>query len=107
MINLIKADKYDIYIGLKDKDTYEEYISINEFKNILDKYCRSNNVAFSLVTLRGGYEHSKGYVVENSLKVELINAPYDTVLDLAKWLKEKINTDTVMITKEETQIEYR
>ena len=106
-MNLQKTIKYDIYVGLKDKDTYEEYITLDDFKEILDRYCFTNNVAFSLVVLRGGYTHNKGYVIENSLKVELINAEYEIVLDLAKWLKEKINTDTVMITKEETQIEYK
>lgn len=106
-MNLQKTIKYDIYVGLKDKGTYEEYVTISDFKELLDTFCLTNNVAFSLVILRGGYAHNMGYVVENSLKVELINAPYETVLDLAKWLKQKINTDTVMITKEDIEIEYR
>lgn len=98
--------KYSIYIGLKDKQTYDEYLNIDDFKEILNKYCTNNKIAFSLTVLRGGYTHNLGYVTENSLKIELIGANSDEVKKMALWLKERINTDTVMITKEDIDTAY-
>lgn len=106
MIEFNKKIKYDIYIGLKDKETYSEYLTTNDFKEVVDHYCNENKIAFSLSTLRGGYKHNKGYVTENSLRVELIGADYEEVKKMALWLKERINTDTVMITKEEIDATY-
>lgn len=106
MIEFNKQIKYDIYIGLKDKETYSEYLTTSDFKQVLDKYCSDHKIAFSLTTLRGGYAHNRGYVTENSLKVELIGADYEIVQKMALWLKQKINTDTVMITKEEIDATY-
>ena len=31
--------KYEIFIGLKDKDTYDEILSIENFKKILSEIC--------------------------------------------------------------------
>lgn len=101
------AIKYDIYIGLKDKESYEEYFDIEEFKDILTKYCTNKKIAFSLTPLKGGYSHNKGYVTENSIRIELIGADYEEVKHLGLFLKEKVNTDTIMVTKEETEVEYR
>lgn len=66
--------------------------------------CTEKNICFSLLTQFGGYNHNKGYTTETSLRVVLIGAGEEEVSDLAQKLKEKINTDTVLITKSE--IEY-
>lgn len=100
-------EKYEIYIGLKDKESYEEYFTIDEFKEIIMRYCSNNNIAFSLIPLKGGYYHNKGYTTENSIKIELIGADHETVKKMALELKEKINTDTVMITSELIEAEYK
>lgn len=106
MIEFESKEKYDIYIGLKDKETYTEYLTTSDFKRVLENYCGENKIAFSLITLRGGYKHNKGYVTENSLRVELVGADYQIAKKMAVWLKEKINTDTVMITKENVEAVY-
>ena len=105
-MDLRKSVKYDIYVGLIDQDDYTELISVNSFTDMLTAYCTENRAAFSLSVLKGGYAHNKGYVIENSLKVELIGADYDFVKSTAQWLKEKVNTDTVMITKEDIFIQF-
>ena len=34
-----KGIKYEIFVGLKDKDSYEEIFSVNKFKEILAEIC--------------------------------------------------------------------
>jgi len=106
MNNFIKGDSYNIYIGLKDQDTYEELISTDDFLKLLVNECNNNKVGFSLCTQKGGYEHNKGYTIETSLKINLIGASFDEVERIAKNMKKYINTDTILITKEEVEYQF-
>ena len=69
--------KYEIYIGLKDKDTYEELFSVDSFKNILVEICAEKQINFSLLTQLGGYDHNKGYTTETSFRIILIGINED------------------------------
>ncbi|MBP5772603.1 MAG: hypothetical protein J6W35_00795 [Eubacterium sp.] len=99
-----KGTKYEIFIGIKDKDSYEELLSVDDFKDILTEICVEKQINFSLLTQLGGYTHDKGYTTETSMRVVIIGANEAEIKKISKWLKEKINTDTVLITK--TKIEY-
>ena len=96
--------KYEIFIGLKDKDTYDEILSVENFKKILSEICIEKQINFSLLTQFGGYTHNKGYTTETSLRVIIIGISEDELILLGEKLKEIINTDTILITK--TEIEY-
>ncbi len=99
-----KGLKYEIYIGIKDKDTYEEILDVNDFKSILSDICTEKQISFSLIIQHGGYPHNKGYTTETSLRVSIIGISEDEILRLSERLKKEINTDTVLITK--TEIEF-
>lgn len=99
-----KGIKYEIFIGLRDKDTYDEIIDVDVFKTLLSEICTENEISFSLLTQFGGYAHNKGYTTETSLRVIIIGIREDELTTLGVKLKEMINTDTILITK--TEIEY-
>lgn len=99
-----KGIKYEIFIGIKDKDSYEEILNIDDFKDILREICVEKEINFSLLTQLGGYNHNKGYTTETSLRIIIIGINEQEVNLLSQELKKKINTDTVLITK--TEIEY-
>ena len=92
--------KYEIYIGLKDKDTYEEIFDPEIFAGVLAKICHKKEIGFSLTTQLGGYTHNKGYVTETSLRITLVGINEKEVYEIAEYLKDLINTDTILITKE-------
>lgn len=94
--------KYEIYVGLKDKDDYNEYLSVEDVMTCLYEYCKGKNIAFSVVNQVGGYAHNRGYVTETSVKLVLVGASFENVLSISEMLKKKVNTDTVMITREKT-----
>ena len=62
-----KGIKYEIFIGLKDKDTYDEVFTINSFMDILSEICEKRQISFTLLKQFGGYTHNKGYTTETSL----------------------------------------
>ena len=99
--------KYEIYVGLKDQDTLNELFSPDDFAHIMSGLCREDKIGFSLTTQLGGYAHNKGYVTETSLRVTLVGVSREETDAIAGALKELINTDTVMITSEECEYEFR
>lgn len=98
--------KYEIFIGIKDKDSYEEIFDVNDFKTMLTEICTEKQISFSLLTQLGGYTHNKGYTTETSLRIILIGIDEDEAKRLGESLKKKINTDTIMITKSEIEFAY-
>ena len=100
------SKKYEIYIGLKDKDTYEELITVDEFAKMVEEHCSKKETGFSLSTQVGGYSHNQGYVTETSLRITLFGIDEKDVKELGKVLKEKVNTDTIMITSEDSEHYY-
>jgi hypothetical protein len=100
-----KGRKYEIFIGLKDKDTYDEIFNVDHFRTILSEICTEKQISFTLITQFGGYTHNKGYTTETSLRIVIIGINEEELVSLGNKLKELINTDTILITK--TEIEYR
>jgi len=100
----IEGTKYEIFVGIKDKDSYLEVLSVEEFKDILTEICTEKQISFTMLTQHGGYTHGKGYTTETSLRVVIIGLNEHEVELLGQRLKKKINTDAVLITK--TEIEY-
>ena len=101
---LEKGTKYEIFVGLKDKDSYEEAFTTEDFKNILAEICTEKEIGFTLLTQMGGYSHNKGYTTETSLRVIIIGIDEEEVQLLGERLKTVINTDTILITK--TEIDF-
>ena len=97
--------KYEIFIGIKDKDSYQEILNAESFKEILVEVCTEKQISFSLLTQLGGFTHNKGYTTETSLRVIIIGISEEELMLLGMKLKELVNTDTILITK--TEIEYR
>lgn len=103
-IKFEKGIKYEIFIGIKDKDNYQEIVSVSDFKKILTEICTEKQIGFSLLTQVGGYTHNKGYTTETSLRIILIGISEEEVHSLGNKLKTIINTDTILITR--TEIDY-
>ena len=99
-----KGYKYVIFVGIKDKDTYEELLTVEDFIQILSEICTEKEISFTLLTQLGGYSHNKGYTTETSLRIVIIGIEEDEIMILGERLKKEINTDAVLYTK--TEIEY-
>ncbi len=98
-----KTWKHEIFIGLKDKDSYREVFSVDDFKSLLEEVCTEREIAFSMLRQLGGYTHNKGYTTETSLRIVIIGAAEEEIRLLGERLKKIINTDTILITKAEIE----
>ena len=102
-----KGTKYEILVGIKDQDLYQEVIDEDDFKDMLVEICSDMEIGFSLLTQLGGYAHGKGYTTETSLRVILVGVSEDEVVQLAERLKQAVNTDAVLVTKTEVETCFR
>lgn len=93
--------KYEIYIGLKDKETLNENFSPEKITQIISKKCKKEKIGFSITTQQGGYTHDKGYVTETSMRITLLGIKAKEVKSLGKELMQYVNTDTILITSED------
>ncbi len=98
--------KHEIYIGIKDKDSYEEILTIDDFKRILSEICIKEKICFTLLSQYGGYTHNKGYTTETSLRIVIIGSTDEEIIRLGERLKKEINTDTILISRSEVDYSF-
>lgn len=101
--------KYEILIGLKDKDSadfeHDSKLAADEFlKNFSE-----HKIDFSLSFQKGGYVTSASdYVVENSLKLEIIGNYTDGQVDnVIQYIKEYFNQESVLPVRKPINADFR
>ena len=102
-----KGIKYEIFIGVKDKDTYLETLSIDEVKDILKEVCKDKGINFSLLTQAGGYKHHKGYTTETSLRVIIIDIDEKEIISLVDILKKELTPTLLWSQRLKLSIVFR
>lgn len=92
------------YIGTLDKDTFKQELSINYFKQVLDKTFNY----YTLTKCYGRYKHQDGTTInELTLKVEYLD--YNNTLNIEKTcaiLKKELNQECIMVTAQELDVAF-
>lgn len=99
--------KYNIYIGMFDKDTKQQEISNQDFFNTVRKILRLAKVdCYTLYKCKGHYQHDNGTIVcEPSINIEIINNEIDhKMINLRYNFRTLLNQESVLITKQEIQV---
>lgn len=100
--------KYNIYIGLNDKDNKKQIISTRRAKEKTIKILNDNNITgLTIYEVMGVFKHENGKVVfEKSLKVELIEVNRNDVLKSIEELKTALNQESILLEKEKKEINF-
>lgn len=97
------GDKYTLYLGLNDKDTYEQKISTEDAIDKANKICAAHSGGYTQFTARGGWTNDDGTLGHENTLVYMI---YDiSESDLKAMLDEFIkefNQSSVLVEKSET-----
>lgn len=102
--------KYNIYVGMFDKDTKKQELNNTEFLNKVRRIMRLKNIDnYTIYKCKGHYKHEDGKTVcEPSINVEIIESAnwtnYLYVSDLKRELCNELNQESVLITKQEIQV---
>ena len=97
-----KLNKFNLYVGLNDKDLKYQTIPTEQAKNIVNIV---NNVCgdCSIQEITGYFTHENGEKVkENTLKVELLFKEFDEVKLYVTDLKRILNQESIAVSQEVT-----
>ena len=93
MEQLQNLEKFNLYVGLNDKDTKIQEVTTEHAKDIVNKVCGD----CSIQEITGYYTHNNGeQVKENTLKVELLFKSEDEVRLYCQDLKKLLNQESII-----------
>lgn len=96
-----------IYVGLNDAGTHWQEHDTTKYLSILKTVCHAYRVAFSVHTVDGGYFHDDGsYVEETTLVLTLLEAPKETIEEIAKDLCSFFHQESVMVTDSAAEVYF-
>lgn len=102
--------KYNIYIGMFDKDTKQQELSNTEFLNTVRKIMRLKNIDnYTIYKGKGHYKHIDNTIVcEPSINIEIIEhenwSNFSYTEDLKRELCNSLNQESVLITKQKIEV---
>lgn len=104
----MKMIKYNIYIGLNDKDSKKQIISTRRAKEEVIKILNNNNITgLTMYEVMGVFKHETGEVVfEKSLKAELLEVEEDEVINAINELKMALNQESILLEKEKKEVNF-
>ena len=100
--------KYNIYIGLNDKDSKKQEVSTRRAKQETIKILNHNNITgLTMYEVMGVFKHEDGATTfEKSLKVELMEVKKEDVLKSIEEWKRGLNQESILLEEEEKKIDF-
>lgn len=100
--------KYNIYIGLNDKDSKKQEVSTRRARQEVIKILNANNITgLTMYEVTGVFKHEDGATTfEKSLKVELLEVEEEDVLRSIEELKKALNQECIMLEKEKKEVNF-
>ena len=110
-VRVLRSDdsniQYTLYIGLNDKDSYEQFIPTDEAKQLTDAICAKYASGFTIEDAIGAWSDEKGVVThENTIVCYLNEIDEENVHRICEELRQTLNQNTILIRKEYAQREF-
>lgn len=94
-------EKYTLYLGLNDKDKKIQLINTLECYKIATNILMQYTSGATIFEANGIYKHDNGeFVVEKTLRIELLFVTEKQVQEIVKQLKVVFNQESVAVQKE-------
>lgn len=94
--------KYVLYLGLNDKNTKKQEVNTLDAYKIVSNLLLKYTDGATIFEARGIYKHDDGtFVVENTLRIELLFVNYENIVDIVEQLKTLFNQESIAVSKEE------
>lgn len=97
--------RYNIYVGMFDKDTKQQELSTTKFLNTVRKVMRYNFVDnYTIIKCKGHYKSETMTVCEPSIIIDIvIDYELDTTF-LKNQLCRFLNQESVFVTRQDVQV---
>ena len=99
--------EYQIYIGSLDSQLNAKLVSEDEFQEMIARFFKRKEIAFSMYRAKGGFLQKDGdFVSENSVCINIIGAYDLDIVSLAKSLSMFMNQECSLVVKNIVKTEY-
>ena len=100
--------KYNVYLGLNDKDTLEQKIDTTKAKKEVYNILLKNNIkAYTIYLVNGVFTNEKNEITrEKTLKIEVLDIKKDDILKSIKEFKKVLNQESVLLEEEVKKINF-
>ncbi len=93
------TEKYTIYIGLNDKNTYEQIISTEDGIRMVNEICSRYVDGYTMQTAKGGWMDEKNILTEeNTLIYSFYGATEEQILQIMDDVLKELNQNSILIT---------
>lgn len=100
------TDKFTLYVGLNDKDSKVQEISTTEAMKIVRNLVLTYTDGATIFEAEGIYKHEDGtFVVENTLRIELMFVEVKAVREIVNTIKKMLNQESVAVQHEVVESE--
>ena len=97
-----KGEKYTLYLGLNDKDTFEQKISTEDAIEKANKICAAHSGGYTLFTANGGWTNDDGTIGhENTLVYMIYDIGESDLRAMLDELLKEFNQSSVLVEKTE------
>lgn len=100
--------KYNIYLGLNDKDTLKQKIDTSKAKKEVYKILLNNNIkAYTIYLVNGVFTNEKNDITqEKTLKIEVLDIKKDDILKSIKEIKKVLNQESILLEIEKKEVNF-
>lgn len=101
------SEKYTLYIGTNDKDTYTQLIPTEEARKIVDEICAKHTDGYTAMDAQGSWVDETGTVTkENSLVYSFYNISEEQVVAIMDDVLTALNQNSILVERETVQSIY-
>jgi hypothetical protein len=99
--------KYVLYIGLNDKDTYEQIIPTEEAKTIVNNICAKYLGGYTVSEANGGWVDETGTLTEEtSLVYSLSEADEADIVQIMDEVLKALNQNSILVERQDLLYTY-
>ncbi|MBR1737410.1 MAG: DUF3574 domain-containing protein [Firmicutes bacterium] len=101
------SEKYTLYVGLNDKDAFEQKISTEEAMEKANEICAKHASGYTQYNAKGGWTNDDGVMEhENTLIYLIYDISEDDLKAMSDELLKELNQSSILIEKEATSHIY-
>lgn len=105
--NAASGEKYLLYIGLNDKDTYKQEIPSEEAREIVNTVCARHTGGYTTSDANGGWlDETNTFTQENTLVYTFYDISEETLTAVMDEILEKLNQNSILIEKQQAVYMY-
>ena len=92
--------KFTLYIGISDKDSYEQLVSICMAREIVNEICSRHVSGWTVVEGKGGWINEKNILTqESTLVYSFINTDESAIISIMQEVLVSLNQSSILIER--------